>query len=88
VLTATIFFAAISSETQAAQPNLTIGAFFDSFSGGGNSENEDSIYFATTARYFDVKIARSANGVKIDWTSVIHKGDNPQKTKHPQTAKF
>ena len=65
-----------------------MGAFFGSFSGGGNSENEDSIYFATTARYFDVKIARSANGVKIDWTSVIHKGDNPQKTKHPQTAKF
>jgi hypothetical protein len=44
-----------------------------------DSENEDSIYFATTARDFDVKIARAANGVKIDWTSVIRKGDTPQK---------
>jgi hypothetical protein len=79
VLTATIFFAAISSATQAAQPNLTIDAFFGSFSGGGVSENEDSIYFATTARDFDVKIAPAANGFKIDWTSVIRKGGAPNK---------
>lgn len=80
LLTATIFFATVSSETQAAQPNLTIDAFFGSFSGGGNSENEDSIYFATTARDFDVKIARAANGVKIDWTSVIRKEGNPNES--------
>ena len=66
VLAATIFFATISDATLAAQPNLTIDAFFGSFSGGGVSENEDSIYFATTARDFDVKISPAANGFKID----------------------
>jgi hypothetical protein len=82
VLTATIFFAAISNATQAAQPNLTIDAFFGSFSGGGISANEDSIYFATTARNFDVKIAPAANGFKIDWTSVIRRRQS-SKTLRP-----
>jgi hypothetical protein len=43
VLTATLIFTAISSTAQAAQPNLTIDAFFGTFNGGGVSENADSI---------------------------------------------
>ncbi len=79
VLTAAIFFAVTSSVTHAAQPNLTIDAFFGTFSGGGVSENKDSIYFATTARDFDVTIAPAGTGFKIDWTSVIRKGGDPSK---------
>ncbi|NKB19506.1 MAG: hypothetical protein GKS01_03075 [Alphaproteobacteria bacterium] len=79
VVIATVFFAAIPSLSHAAQPNLTIGAFFGTYSGGGVSENEDSIYFATTARDFDVKIASAGTGFRIDWTSVIRKGGNPNK---------
>lgn len=79
VFTAAIFFAVLSSVSQAAQPNLTIDAFFGTFSGGGVSENEDSIYFATTARDFDVTIAPAGTGFKIDWTSVIRKGGDPSK---------
>ncbi|MBK19508.1 MAG: hypothetical protein CMM52_11800 [Rhodospirillaceae bacterium] len=75
----TFVFTTIAGLTQAAQPNLTIDAFFGTFSGGGVAENEDSIYFATTARDFDVKIAPSGSGFQIDWTSVIRKGGDPKK---------
>jgi len=62
-----------------AAENLPIQAFFGRFSGGGIASNEDSLFFAVTARDFDVSIAPAGKGFKIVWTSVIRGGGTPQK---------
>ena len=59
--------------TFAAQ-NLPPQAFFGRFSGGGIASNADSLYFAVTARDFDVTIAPAGRGFRVDWTSVIRRG--------------
>ena len=64
--------------TFAAQ-NLPVGAFFGHFSGGGIASNADSLYFAVTARDFDVTIAPAGRGFRVDWTSVIRRGGTPGK---------
>jgi len=64
-----------SSATASAQKRtLSINHFFGTFSGGGVAENEDSLYFAVTARDFDVVIGPADGGFKVDWTSVIRGG--------------
>ena len=71
---------AIAAGTPAlAQQTLPIGAFFGSWTGGGVSENEDSIFFRSTVRDFDVTIRPAGTGFRIDWTTVIRKGGNPDK---------
>lgn len=65
--------------TAFAQQTLPIGAFFGVWSGGGVAENEDSIYFRSTARDFDVTIRPEGAGFRIDWTTVIRKGGDPDK---------
>jgi len=64
-----------------AGQNLPIEAFFGRFSGGGIASNEDSLYFAVTARDFDVTIAAAGRGFRVDWTSVIRRGGTPEKPK-------
>ena len=59
------------SSTASAQKKLSIAHFYGTFSGGGVAENEDSLYFAVTARDFDVVIGPAGNGFKVTWTSVI-----------------
>jgi hypothetical protein len=61
--------------------DLPVSAFYGTFSGGGVAENEDSLYFAVTARDFDVIIKPSPNGFVVTWTSVIRKGGTPDKPK-------
>ena len=63
---------------QAAARDLPIAAFYGKFSGGGIAHNADSEYFAMTARDFDVVIKPESGGVRIDWTSVIRGGGDPQ----------
>ncbi|MEE8332529.1 MAG: hypothetical protein V3R85_01670, partial [Alphaproteobacteria bacterium] len=62
-----------------AGQNLPIEAFFGRYSGGGIASNEDSLYFAVTARDFDVTIAAAGRGFRVDWTSVIRRGGTPDK---------
>jgi hypothetical protein len=62
-----------------AAENLPIGAFFGTFSGGGVAENRDSVYFAVTARDFDVSIHGEGAGFRIEWTSVIRRGGDPRR---------
>jgi len=62
-----------------AAQNLPVEAFFGRYSGGGIARNEDSLFFAVTARDFDVAIAREGRGVRIEWTSVIRRGGTPEK---------
>lgn len=62
-----------------AQQTLSINAFSGTWSGGGVSENEDSIYFQTTVRDFDVTIRPEGKGFRIDWTTIIRKGGDPSK---------
>jgi hypothetical protein len=66
---------------QAAAKDLPISAFYGSFSGGGIAHNADSEYFAMTTRDFDVVIKPESGGVRINWTSVIRRGGDPQNPK-------
>lgn len=69
--------------------DLGIDAFFGKFSGGGVAQNADSVYFSMTARDFDVEIRPIDRGFKIDWTSVIRRGGDPNnpKVKRRQSTK-
>lgn len=60
-----------------AQETLPIEAFFGTFSGGGVADNRDSVYFAVTARDFDVTIQPDGPGFRIEWTTVIRRGGTP-----------
>lgn len=62
-----------------AAQNLPVEAFFGRYVGGGIASNEDSLFFAVTARDFDVTIAAAGRGFRIDWTSVIRGGGTPDK---------
>jgi len=62
-----------------AGPNLPFEAFFGHYIGGGIASNEDSLFFAVTARDFDVTIAAAEGGFRVDWTSVIRRGGTPDK---------
>ncbi len=72
---------AFSATASAQKRTLSIGHFFGTFSGGGVAENEDSIYFAVTARDFDVVIGPAGDGFKVTWTSVIRRGGDVAKPK-------
>ncbi len=70
----------LATGAMAAGKNLPISAFFGKFSGGGVAQNRDSIYFAVTARDFDVTIRPAAGGgFRVDWISVIRRGGAPEK---------
>ncbi len=65
-----------------AAADLPVSAFFGKFNGGGVAQNRDSIYFAVTARDFDVTISgTSGGGFRVDWTSVIRRGGTPERPK-------
>lgn len=71
--------------------DLTIGAFFGTFKGGGISENRDSIYFGVTVRDFDVSIQPEGNGFRVTWATVIRRGgdpNNPKVRRKEQTVGF
>tara|TARA_B100001093_G_C26552605_1_gene895154 strand:+ start:67 stop:609 length:543 start_codon:yes stop_codon:yes gene_type:complete len=69
--------------------NLKIDAFYGEFQGSGVSENRDSIYFGVTVRDFGVAIRPVDRGFKVEWTTVIRRGGNPNKPKIKQkTQKF
>jgi len=72
---------AFSSAASAQKRTLSIGHFYGTFSGGGVAENEDSLYFAVTARDFDVVIGPAGKGFKVTWTSVIRGGGDVEKPK-------
>ena len=69
--------AVLVASAGASAKDLTIDAFYGKFSGGGVAENADSLYFAVTSRDFDVQIRPQGNGFKIDWTSIIRRGGDP-----------
>ncbi len=75
------FGAILVTPAQAAARDLPISAFYGKFSGGGIARNADSEYFAMTTRDFDVVIKPESGGVRIDWTSVIRRGGDPQNPK-------
>lgn len=67
--------------TAFAAQNLPPSAFFGHYSGGGIASNADSLYFAVTARDFDVTFAPApgGRGFRVEWTSVIRRGGTPGK---------
>ncbi len=86
---------ALSAPAEAQKRTLSISHFFGTFSGGGVAENEDSLYFAVTARDFDVVIGPAATsgrgGFKVAWTSVIRGGGDvgkPRVRKKSTTRTF
>ncbi|MBM3559608.1 MAG: hypothetical protein FJX53_07000 [Alphaproteobacteria bacterium] len=60
----------------AAAQDLNIAAFHGRFQGSGVSENADSLYFGVTVRDFDVTLGPDGAGFFVEWTTVIHSGDN------------
>jgi hypothetical protein len=81
-LAAVLLALATPARLQAA--DLPVSAFFGTYSGGGVAENEDSIYFAVTARDMDVVIRPEGPGLpgfKVTWTSVIRRGGDPSNPK-------
>lgn len=57
--------------------DLPITAFFGTWQGTGVAESADSLYFAITARDFDVAISAADDGFAITWTTIIHSGGDP-----------
>lgn len=70
---ALLIFLALPSQAQ----DLPISAFFGTWKGSGLAENADSVYFAITARDFDVVIEPDEDGFTITWTTIIHSGGAP-----------
>ena len=75
---AAVFFA-LTAPNPIRAADLPVSAFFGTYSGGGVAENEDSIYFAVTARDMDVVIRPAGAGFKVTWTSVIRRGGDPAR---------
>ena len=69
----------VALAASAGAADLSIRAFFGTFSGGAVSEIADSVYFATTARDTDVVIRPAGEGFMVTWTSVIRQGGVPGK---------
>jgi hypothetical protein len=63
-----------------ASRDLSIRAFFGTFTGTGLARTEDSAYFGVTVRDLDVKIeALPGDGFQTKWTSVIRSGGDPAR---------
>lgn len=79
----------VATTLSARAADLPLDAFFGSFSGGGVAENRDSAYFAVTARDFDVVIRPEGKGFRMEWTSVIRGGGEPNRpqVRHRKTVK-
>jgi hypothetical protein len=82
-LLATIIAAAPATAQQrqaAPARDLSIKAFFGTFTGTGLAKTEDSQYFGVTVRDLDAKIEGTpGDGFKITWTSVIRSGGDPAR---------
>jgi hypothetical protein len=79
-----VAFMAMAAPGRIQAAGLPISAFFGTFSGGGVAQNDDSVYFAVTARDFDVVIRpdkAAPNGFRVTWTSVIRRGGDPSRPK-------
>ncbi|MCB9947736.1 MAG: hypothetical protein H6842_07895 [Rhodospirillaceae bacterium] len=61
----------------AAQDRLPLDAFFGTWSGTGVAEDDDSLFFAVTARDLDIVIRPHEDGFRIDWTTLIRSGGDP-----------
>ncbi len=72
-----------------ADDHLTPAGFYGTWSGGGVSENKDSVYFAMTARDIDVAIEPAGDGFKVSWTTVIRRGGDPNhpNVRHVKTSR-
>jgi hypothetical protein len=64
--------------------------FFGTFRGSGVEENEDSLYFRTTVRDFDVTIAGAGEGFRIEWVTITRRGDlaDPKIKRKAQEMQF
>jgi hypothetical protein len=79
------------ASTSASAQDLSLGAFFGTFKGGGVAENNDSIYFGVTVRDFDVSIQPAGDGFRVDWSTIIRRGgdpNNPKVRKKAQSTSF
>ncbi len=61
----------------AAQDRLPLEAFVGTWSGTGIAEDDDSLFFAVTARDLDIVIRPEGDGFRIDWTTLIRSGGDP-----------
>ena len=76
-LVSTLVAASVLMASSAGAADLSIRAFYGTFSGGAVAENADSVYFATTARDSDVVIKPDGEGFSLTWSSVIRRGGVP-----------
>ena len=74
-----VWGAVLATGAMAQTRDLPLETFYGTFKGSGVAQNEDSLYFGTTARDFDVTIGPAGAGFKVAWTSVIRGGGDPKK---------
>ena len=67
----------LAAAPAAAQDRLPLEAFVGTWSGTGIAEDDDSLFFAVTARDLDVVIRPEQDGFRIDWTALIRSGGDP-----------
>ncbi len=70
--------------TAALAQDLPIQAFYGRYSGGGVAESPDSLFFDVTARDLDVLIEAAGSGFRVEWTTVLRKGGDPN---NPENVK-
>ncbi|MFO0998184.1 MAG: hypothetical protein U1F33_15995 [Alphaproteobacteria bacterium] len=59
--------------------DLDLKAFYGKYTGSGVANSEDSLYFGVTVRDTDVEIRPTADGFRVNWTTVLHQGGDPAK---------
>ena len=74
-----IWGAILTTGAAAQTRDLPLETFYGTFKGSAVAENEDSLFFRTTARDFDVTIRPAGAGFKVAWTSIIRGGGDPKR---------
>ena len=78
VLVAAALFWAAPGAPGAAAKDLSVKAFYGTWSGSGIANSKDSLYFGITMRDLDVTVhPADNNGFTVEWTTVLRQGGTP-----------
>ncbi len=78
------------SAVQALAQDQALKKFFGFYRGSGVAEDEDSAYFRTSVRDFDVTIAPEGDGFRVSWVTIRRGGDpnNPKIKRKESSMRF
>jgi len=72
---------ALALAPSAGARDLSIKAFYGTYSGSGIANSKDSLYFGITMRDIDVTIRPQGRGFRVHWTTVLRQGGTPNNPK-------